>query len=208
MDKQITYKVFSLSRFLGWLFVAVLATGCAQAPKKTDKGQAFEGIYFIENESVDAAVRKDFSAAVELLKQEQYEQAIDLLKKVVKGSQQNSAPYINLAMAYGFIDDLEHAEENLKLALEINPDHPVANNQYALLLRRSGRYAEARELYEKMVQKYPEYMPVRKNYGILCDLYLNDAACALEHYEVYSEANPTDEDIKLWITTIKRKIGS
>ena len=106
------------------------------------------------------------------------------------------------------IDKLDLAEENLKHALEINPDHPVALNETALIYRRTGKYLEARELYERLVQKYPEFMPARKNFGILCDLYLNDAPCAIEQYEIYSEANPKDDDVKLWITTLKQKVGS
>lgn len=187
------------------MLVATLA-GCAQGPKKDDKEKQFEGIYFVENESVDAEVRKDFSDAVKLLREEHYEPAIEVLKKVIKASHKNSAPYINIAIAYSRIDKPELAEENFKKALEINPEHPVTLNEYALFLRDEGKYDEARGLYQTAVKKYPEYMPVRKNYGILCDLYLNDPQCALEHYEVYSEANPKDEDIKIWITTLKQKL--
>ncbi|MFO7592566.1 MAG: tetratricopeptide repeat protein [Pseudomonadota bacterium] len=197
---------FKMVRSTGlFLFIALVA-GCAQSPTNDGGKQEFEGIYFVENESVDAKVRDDFRTAVELLRDEHYEAAIDVLKEVVKASHNNSAPYINIAMAYSKIDKAELAEENFKKALEINPEHPVALNEYALFLRDDGRYSEARELYETAVKKYPEYMPVRRNYGILCDLYLNEPRCALEHYEVYSEANPKDEDVKIWITTLKQKL--
>lgn len=194
-------------RFSLLALLSLFMTGCVTAPeKKVKDDKASQGIYFVENQSVDEQVRKEFAAAVTLLKAEQYPQAIDLLKKVIQGSQNNSAPYINIAMAYEKTGELEKAEENLKHALEINPDHPVANNEYALLYRRTGRYSEARQLYERVVTKYPDYMPARKNYGILCEIYLNDAPCAVEQYEAYSEANPEDEDVKLWITTLKRKL--
>jgi tetratricopeptide (TPR) repeat protein len=129
-----------------------------------------------------------------------------MLKEVVKGSQNNSAPYINMALAYKRLGEVDLAEESLQQALAINPDHPVANNEYALLSRQSGRYQQAKQHYERVVARYPEFMPVRKNYGILCDLYLDDAACALEHYQAYSEANPDDEDVKLWITTLEQRL--
>lgn len=201
MSSRRLYKLLLL------LLASMLVVGCAQAPKKTEVEKEFKGIYFVENESVDIAVRKDFESALKLLQEEQYTQAIELLNKVIKGSQNNSAPYINIAIAYGMIDKPELAEENLKQAIAINPDHPVAVNEYALLYRRTGRYTEAREMYESLVQRYPEFMPARKNYGILCDLYLDDAPCAMEQYQVYSEANPQDEDVKLWITTLKQRLG-
>jgi tetratricopeptide (TPR) repeat protein len=196
-----------VQRLLLLAMVTLTLAGCAGTPSKSDRPKDAKGIYFVENRSVDMEVRKNFTAAVKLLEAKQYPQAIDLLKKVIKGSQNNSAPYINIAIAYERIDEPKKAEEYLKKALEINPDHPAANNEYALLYRRSGRYSEARELYERVVEKYPEYMPVRKNYGILCELYLDNAECALEQYEIYSKANPEDEDVKLWITTLKRKLG-
>lgn len=183
-----------------------LLAGCASSPRDSSREQSEGGIRIVENRSVDASVRSDFEAAIALLEKKEYEPAVRVLKKVIQGSQNNSAPYINIAMAYVMLDKSDLAEENFKQALSINPEHPVAINEYALLLRRAGRYDEARALYDRAVAKYPEYMPVRKNYGILCELYMDDAPCALEQYEVYSEHNPEDEDVKLWITTLKQKL--
>lgn len=185
---------------------ALIVSGCAPAPTKKET-KPVDGIYFEENASVDPGVRKEFAAAINLLHEEKYQEGIKLLKEVIKGSQNNSAPYINIAIAYGKLGDDEKAEENLKQALEINPEHPVANNEYALLYRRTGRFAEARQLYEKVIKQYPDFMPARKNLGILCDLYLNDAPCALEQYEIYSKAYPDDKDMKIWIAGLKQRGG-
>ena len=205
-----TYSVNEISltaRNVVVVLLLGLLGGCASSPSDSGREPVEGGIHIVENRSVDASVRDDFNAAIALLEQQQYEPAVQVLKKVIAGSQNNSAPYINIAIAYVMLDETELAEENFKQALSINPNHPVAINEYALLLRRAGRYDEARALYDRAVSKYPEYMPVRKNYGILCELYLDDAPCALEHYEVYSENTPEDEDVKLWITTLKQKLG-
>ncbi len=187
------------------LLLILALTGCMTGPVKRGEGV---DIHFVENRSVDLSVRRNFDEALELLQEERYEEGIELLKKVIEGSQNNSAPYINMAIAYEKIGQFEKSEESLKRALEINPDHPVANNEYALLHRRNGRYAEARQLYEKVLDRYPEFLPARRNLGILCDLYLNDAACALKHYEIYSQAHPEDEEVKLWIIGLKNERGS
>lgn len=189
------------------LFAALLLTGCVGGPSGTIRQDVAGTIHVVENNSVDLAVREDFDAALLHLQEGRYEKAIELLNKVIRGSHNNSAPYINIAMAYQKIGEMERAEENLKKALEINPDHPVANNEYALLHRRSGRYIEARELYERLLRKYPDFLPARKNLGILCELYLNDAQCALAQYETYLASNPEDETVKIWIAGLKQSLG-
>jgi len=189
------------------LLAALLLTGCVGGPVGTVRQDGSGSIHIVENNSIDLAVREDFDAALLHLQEGRYEKAIELLNKVIRGSHNNSAPYINIAMAYQMIGEMERAEENLKKALEINPDHPVANNEYALLHRRSGRYIEARELYERLLRKYPDFLPARKNLGILCELYLNDAQCALAQYETYLASNPEDETVKIWIAGLKQSLG-
>lgn len=189
------------------LLLLFLLTGCGGGSSVRVSGGSDETISFYENRSVDLAVREDFDRAIELLRKEKYEDAIKLLQKVIQKSQNNSAPYINIALAYEKTGEMGLAEDNLKKALAINPRHPAAMNEYALLYRRTGRFAEAKKLYENLLEKYPSFMPARKNLGVLCELYLNDYRCALEQYESYSSAFPDDEEVKLWIIGVKQKAG-
>jgi tetratricopeptide (TPR) repeat protein len=198
------FRHLGLSRFTGAVLMLLLFNGCVSTPSKPANGTGGEQIFFVENESVDLSVRQDFNAALQLLQEQRYAEAIDLLSKVINASQNNSAPYINIAMAYRMVGDWASAEKNLKLALEVNPKHPVALNEFALLQRKNGRYDEAKQLYQEVLKVYPKFMPARKNLGILCELYLNDATCALAQYEVYLEANPDDEDVKIWIAALKK----
>ncbi len=193
-------------RVLQLCFVLLLA-GCAgSGGVRYGGGVSDETISFYENRSVDLAVREDFSRAMILLRQEKYPKAIKLLQKVIQKSQNNSAPYINIALAYEKTGEMGLAEDNLKRALSINPNHPATMNEYALLYRRTGRFAEAKKMYESLLDKHPSFMPARKNLGVLCELYLNDYRCALDQYEVYSSALPDDEEVKLWIVGVKQKL--
>lgn len=166
-----------------------------------------EGFIIMEVPQMDEASRIDFQRAVAMLNDQEYGQAIDLLEKIIEQSPGVTAPYIDIAIAYQHIGKLEQAEEHLKTALQLVPEHPVACNEYGLLYRKTGRFAEARAIYEKAIARFPDYYPVHRNLGILCDLYLNDPACALEHYEIYSEARPEDKQVKLWIADLRARLG-
>ncbi|MFO7619889.1 MAG: tetratricopeptide repeat protein [Bacteroidales bacterium] len=162
-----------------------------------------EGFIIKEVPKMDEALRGNFDRAVAMLKHKDYGQAIDLLQKVIEQSPGVTAPYINIAIAYQAIGKQEQAEENLKTALKLFPEHPVICNEYGLLYRKTGRFAEAKAIYETTLARFPGYYPAHRNLGILCDLYLNDPACALEHYEIYREANPEDKQVNLWISGLR-----
>lgn len=204
--------------FVVLLMVLSVLAGCAtdgkvkpalvvQKPfvERLDNGR--EGFIIKEVAQMDAASRRDFERAVAMLNDQEYGQAIALLEKVIEQSPGVTAPYINMAIACEHIGKLEQAEEHLKTALLLVPEHPVACNEYGLLYRKTGRFAEARAIYEKALSIFPDYYPVHKNLGILCDLYLNDPACALEHYEIYSEARPEDKKVKTWIADLRARLG-
>ena len=166
-----------------------------------------EGFVITEVPPMDEELRRDFDRAVAMLKDEDYDEAIILLEKVIGKSPGVTAPYVDIAIAYWRTGRPELAEENLKTALELFPEHPVACNEYGLLYRRTGRFTEARAMYEKAIARFPDYYPARRNLGIVCDLYLNDPACALEHYEIYSEARPEDKQVKLWVADLRARLG-
>ncbi len=178
---------------------SVQAIPASAGPKVARFQDGREGFDISESVDMTSESRTAFAQAVALLKVGSYAEAIPILEQVIASSPGASAPYIDIAMAYRHAGKSEQAEKHLKTALKLVPAHPVASNEYGLLLRRSGRFAEAREVYEKALAQFPEYLPVRRNLGILCDLYLNDQACAREQYRIYSEAKPEDEEVKLWL---------
>jgi Tfp pilus assembly protein PilF len=213
---------------MGWLVPAVVLavlTGCATdgtAPPATVIQQSVmttgptvarladgrQGFVITEVPQVDEATRSDFERAVAMLNNRNYGRAAELLEKVVAQSPGVTAPYIDLAIAYRHLGRPEQAEAQLKTALELVPGHPVACNEYGLLYRKTGRFAEARAMYETSLARFPDYYPMHRNLGILCDLYLNDLECALTHYEVYGRARPDDEQVQLWIADLRNRLGS
>jgi len=159
-----------------------------------------------QNVAVSGNVQRTFDQALQLLEQEQYDTAIALLQNVIEQEQRLTAPYINLAMAYRHKGDDKLAEENLLKALEIDHTQPVANNELGIIYRKQGRFTDAKQVYTNALSEYPDYLPVIKNLGILCDLYMRDPQCALEQFEKYQRQVPDDKTIKVWIADLKTRI--
>ncbi len=197
-----------LSPVTALLALVLTLVGCAGAPRTTPVERVEDGkrgSTASENVRVDADVVADFDTAMKHLKAGEYEKGTALLKKVTERAPGQTAPYINLAVAYQKMGELPAAEESLKKALELDPTHPVANTEYGVLCRKTGRFAEAREVYERTLKRYPAYLPARKNLGILCDIYLRDLECALTQYRFYSAAMPDDETVRIWIADLEKR---
>ena len=209
---------------VGLLVFLTLSVGCAvvepqtpgtvadQPPADREKTVARlegerTGFVITESAATPMPWRADFERAVVLMQEGREEQAVPLLEQIVAQSPGVTAPYINLARAYRHAGQYEPAAAMLEKAFELVPDHPVANNEYGLLLRQTGRFAEARDVYQATLRIYPEYLPVRRNLGILCELYLDDPACAVEQYTIYNQANPDDREVALWIADLNLRMG-
>ncbi|MBE0500580.1 MAG: tetratricopeptide repeat protein [Desulfuromonadales bacterium] len=195
----------------------VFAAGCAPTLDPPDKSIAQgsvvsrlddgrRGFQIEERADMDGEIRSDFTSAVDLIEQARHDEAIVLLERVIARLSGLTAPHVNIALAYEQKAETEKAEKHLKTALELIPGHPVASNVYGLLLRKNGRFTQARDIFEASLQHFPEYLPVRKNLGILCELYLGDMVGALQQFEIYNEAAPEDEQVMIWIASLRQRI--
>jgi tetratricopeptide (TPR) repeat protein len=181
-----------------------------KAPDKTPvaKAQIVKdpgGFAITQPVDVPADVRADYGKAVRMLKEEKYEPGIALLLKVTERAPEVTAAHIDLGMAYALVDDLDHAEASLRRALELNPKHPAAWNELGLVQRRKGQFAQARSSYEAALAQYADFHYAHRNLAILCDLYIGDTGCALEHYEAYSRMVPDDAQAVKWIADLRNR---
>lgn len=187
------------------LLAVLMLTACA-----TSKNEIIidaDDIVVSEEYGIDTEISNKFDQAVKLIAEKKFEKAIELLIEVTNETQKHSAPYINLAIAYSEIGNVQEAENTLLKAIKFNPRHPVTNNELALLYRKKGRFDEAKTIYEEIVKIYPQFLPARKNLGILCDLFMGDLDCAISHYEVFLKVQPNAKEVKIWLVDLKRRAG-
>jgi len=200
----------SLLRSAGMLVVLLLTGACATPEaRRPAKLERSEGGGFSLRQELQAShgARTDFDRALHLLEREQYASAIELLEGVTREAPEAVAAHIDLGIAHARRDDLERAQRSLERALELEPNHPVAHNELGIVHRRAGRFAEARRSYEAALAIHPGFHYARKNLAILCDLYLADPSCALEHYQHYGRANPADPEVAMWIADLENRTG-
>jgi len=198
MNIYINIRVFMVKMLVVCFLAAI--SGCA-----INTGQS-TGTSYDEVIVVDSDVQMLFDQALQSLRAEQYDEAIILLDSVVEREKRLTAPYINLAMVHRRKGDEKLAEENLLKALSIDQAQPVANNELGLLYRKQGRFEDAKKVYTNALSEHPGYLPIIRNFGILCDLYMHDLQCALEQFEKYQQQVPDDKTIKIWIADIKTRI--
>ena len=190
---------------------AFLISACATTettrPPAQIEIQEEVGFTITEEARIGGAVRADYEEALTYLEQGRHDEGIALLEVVAGTAPELSAPRIDLGIAYHRAGNLEAAERNLLLAIESNPNQPVAHNELGIVYRKTGRFDQAKKSYEAALAIYPGFHYARRNLAILCDLYLADLNCALENYEAYMATVPSDEEASMWIADIRYRLG-
>jgi tetratricopeptide (TPR) repeat protein len=166
-----------------------------------DSAQIFDPTWVLATDEV----RADYETALHMLEESKYEPGIALLFKVTE--QAPTAVNIDLGIAYARIGDLDRAEASLNIALELNAQHPAAYNELGMLQRRKKEFKKARASYEAALALSADFQYAHRNLAILCDVYIGDYACALEHYEAYNRVVPDDAEIIKWTADLRNRGG-
>jgi cellulose synthase operon protein C len=177
----------------------------AKAEKNSDFIDAMESLTPAGSEFLADDVAAGYEAAVALLQEEKYEEGIAGMIHVTEQMPTVMEAHTNLGIAYVRTGDLARAEASLNKSLELNAEQPAAYNELGMVQRKKKEFANARKSYETALALSAEFANAHRNLAILCDVYLGDYKCALEHYEAYSRIVPDDADVPKWIADVSKR---
>ncbi|MFK8027300.1 MAG: tetratricopeptide repeat protein [Gammaproteobacteria bacterium] len=195
--------------FLG--LATVLLSACNTMPEKVSSASqkekdASKAVVVKQDYKISASLEQQFGFGVEAMVAENYPQAIEIFKRVAQKEPRASGPWVNIAIAYRKLDQIDKADEAIETAVKLNPKNPYALNQAGIIKREQGDFEQAQTLYKSALAEYPNYSNAHLNLAILCDLYLQKIVCAKSHYQAYQEIEKNDDkQVIAWMSALSRR---
>ncbi len=187
------------------MLLTLLLGGCAglSSPVTTSAVDAPS-----QHEPVPEKARIRFEFGLDAMQAGRWDEALSLMESVWQDYPEFSGPALNVALVYQQQQQPQLAEEWYQRTLDANPGNVDARNAYAVFLRETGRYREAREQYAVALEVAPSHALTHYNLGILCDIYLGEKAAALDHFSRYQQLSAVeDRQVSAWIADLQRQVG-
>jgi len=155
---------------------------------------------------VSAESRQLYRQALTALGAGRYPEAERALLAVIRREPELSGPQANLGILYARTGRAAQAAEALGQAIRLNPERAVYHNELGMISRREGKFDEALRHYAKALELDSNYAYAHLNIGILYDLYLQDSAKAMQHYQRYRELTPSEAGtVTKWIADLQQR---
>ncbi len=182
------------------LLALLLLAGCATAPAPEPQATAPEA-------TVDLVLAQRFEAGLAQLRGGDFAAAITTFQGIIEDNDALAGVHANLGIALARSGDPQAGRAALERAAELAPQQPVVLNQLGVLYRQAGRFQDAAAAYREALAADPDYADAHVNLGMLCELYIHDLECALQHYRRYQElAAEADPEVELWIADVTRRL--
>ena len=192
------------------LILIVLLGGCASSPSNIPSTAPEIKVQDsnIQEPSIDNLVTLYQSALTEL-NNNNFETAEKYFLEITKTHPDFAGPWANLALIYIKQEHYEKAENYIQKSLEKNPEMAQALNMAGFIEERNGNINKARYYYEKAIEKKPDYTLAYYNLALLYDVYLQNIAEAIKHYQQYlSLLDSEDEKTEDWVEELKFNLTS
>ena len=176
---------------------------CAGVEKK----QSAEQTELSAEEIKKNEMKESFTEALSYQKDEDYNEAEVIYKRLLVEDESLISPLINLGVIAVKQQDLKTAKEYFEKAIELDPNNERSLNYLGYIARDSGKFDEAEAFYRKVLENSPNNQLAVRNLGILLDLYRGRLEEALALYEQYQSLQPEpDPKVKDWIFDTKNRL--
>jgi len=192
-----------------WLLASLLLSSCQRMPIQQPAPDD-EATVMAEPDSQVVAVdplQLQYQQAMELARDGNLDEAISQLQQVIAVNPDHDQAYTNMGLMLLQQDRQKEAEQSLLAAIKRNNQDAVAYNHLAIIKRQQGKFSEAEQYYRQAIELEPNYANAHLNLGILLDIYLQQLAQALQHYQQYQQlTDNSNETVEKWIIDLQRRM--
>jgi len=195
----INFISFDGAKIIFLMLAAVTISGCQSTTTKSDETQ-------VSKSELSTEVKQKYSYALQLMGAGNNDAALKMLNDVSELNNSLSGPFVNRGLIYLKLNDKTKAEKQFRDAIARNAGNVTALNQLGILLREKKDFAGARTNYEAALAINESHANAHLNLGILCDIYLQDKVCAMQHFETYLALKGEDEAVTNWVIDLKEQL--
>ena len=176
--------------------------GCASAPPSST------GIAQATNKSgLNEKYRSEYLRALNALEEKNYKPASAALSKVMADNSGFVEGWGNLALAQLHNGEIQAAKQSVNNALQLEQQGAALYNLAGLIAAEDGAYKTAEQHYARALQINPNLANAHYNLALLNDIYYQNIAKAIQHYERYlALINEADPDTEAWVQELKRNL--
>lgn len=150
-----------------------------------------------------------YADALIALNNNDLDKAQTLFTKMSKLQPNIAGAWANLALVSIKKEQYSEAERLINIALQKNPQMPQALNISGILAQKNGNIIEAKSLYQQAITYNPNYSLAHYNLALVYDIYLQDIANAIKHYQFYLQnIKGKDEQTAEWLATLQATMGN
>jgi len=194
---------------LSFLLLILLLGGCISVPPRESSPPTIKEENKSNQQPLEERFLTRYQIAITELNNNNLEEAKKYFLELIETQPEFAGPRANLALIYIKQRRYDKAEENIRLALEKNPNMAQALNIAGVIENRKGNITKAKKYYEKAISKKEDYALAHYNLALLYDVYLQNIRKAVDHYQRYLLLiDYEDKRTKVWVEELKRNITS
>ncbi len=156
---------------------------------------------------VDPAIELPLQAAGKLVAEERFDDAAAVWTELSARAPALAAPAYNLGLLAMRRGQWPQALEQLEAAQARAGGHAGVLDALGISYRNLGRFRDAEAAYRASLAAAPDRAAAHRNIGVLLDLYLQQPAEALPHFERYlALTGASDKQVSGWIAELKQRV--